>query len=66
MLTKIKKHLFQAGIFIFSVATLLEHAWLGQTNLLCFAKGLSCGITLVGIVKISLPLRVKNHLTSNR
>ena len=49
MLTNIKKHLFYAGIFIFSVATLLEYAWLGQSNFICFIKGFALGIGLVGI-----------------
>jgi len=52
MLTNIKKHLFYAGILIFSIATFLEHAWLGETNLLCFAKGFACGIGLVGMVTL--------------
>ena len=59
MLTNIKKHLFYAGIFIFSVATLLEHAWLGQTNFICFIKGFACGIGLTGIVKFHYFWRLK-------
>ena len=53
MLKKIQKYLFFAGILFFSMATLFEYSWLGQTNLLSFVKGFGCGIGLVGIVKFN-------------